>query len=363
MLPVAARRAGRFLGNRRVQVYVTAFVATFVLLALFYSRPQPISPPNPDDVAKEQRRLDRELARIVKRDTEVLIIGNSMVGEGIDDDLVSDAAGRSVTAIHRGGSSAAWWYLAATKLTRRIPNPPREVVVAFRDTALSQPSFRVEGSHYKSYIGALGGLADDNVIRLSYASGPKRWDYLMRRYIPFYSQNEAARQWLYDEARDVTGNLLGLSPAAVTEALDRGLSEDRLSQRLLTQYQLAAEEELGDENRIEDFRPEKTFLPAMFGDAKARGIELAFIRIKRRRDALGQPVPEGLVEYNRALDAYLAANGARLLDMTHSDLLGIEQFAAGDHLNRQDGRRRFSERVGDFVRVHSRRNRSADVNR
>jgi hypothetical protein len=88
----------------------------------------------------------------------------------------------------------------------------------------------------------------------------------------------------------------------------------------------------------------------MFEHARANGVELVFVRIKRRRDALGRPMPEGLRRYNQSLDAYLVSNGAAILDMTDSAVIGIEHFAAGDHLNRGDGRRHFSRHVGEFLR-------------
>jgi len=93
-----------------------------------------------------------------------------------------------------------------------------------------------------------------------------------------------------------------------------------------------------------------SFLPAMVELAAAHRVQLAFVRMKRRRDLEPDREPAGLPRYEQQLVAWLAERRISVIDFTHDDRLRAEHYAVGDHLSRGAGRRLFTVLLADALR-------------
>ena len=105
--------------------------------------------------------------------------------------------------------------------------------------------------------------------------------------------------------------------------------------------------------------------PALFGSAgsavicplaiiialtEGAGIRLIFVRLKQGRHVLGKRDSKVLAAYIGDLRAHLDAHCIPLLDFTQDERITIHHFGNGDHLNRQRGRRLFTEILAEALK-------------
>ena len=120
-------------------------------------------------------------------------------------------------------------------------------------------------------------------------------------------------------------------------------AEENLNAEIATRQQEAAESV--NQRALYDFDESlpASFLPHIIALAEGAGIRLIFVRLKQRRHALGKQDSKVLAAYVADLRAYLDAHCIPLVDFTRDERITIHHFGNGDHLNRQRGRRLFTE--------------------
>ena len=69
------------------------------------------------------READALRARYVDRRPELVVLGDSMVGEGIDDEALGRLLGVRAFNVWRGGAASAWCYLALENLILTSDTP------------------------------------------------------------------------------------------------------------------------------------------------------------------------------------------------------------------------------------------------
>ncbi len=290
--------------------------------------------------------LDELKRQVAERRPQLVLLGDSMVGEGVDDAALGRRIGLRVLNVQRGGAASAWCYLALENLILPAHPPPQRVAVFYRDHFLTEPRFRVDGP-YRQHLAALSGPDEPLLERLALAPVDPAIAFV-RRGLPLYERREALRSGVHGALMDGVGAAFGLEHGIAEASLTRVFADGALDPRRLGKRQLDAER--ADRDSFAFGRDvADSFLPEMVRLAQQRGVSLVFVRMKRRRDLEPDREPRELARYQHELGAWLAQRGIPVVDFTHDARLRPEHYAAGDHLSRGEGRRVFTELLAEAL--------------
>ncbi|WP_136810731.1 hypothetical protein [Desulfosediminicola flagellatus] len=291
----------------------------------------------------ETSEMKRYLDEIKTLGPEFVLIGNSMLGEGIDPNIIAKKTGMKVMKIARGGSASAWWFLTFKNVVVEAEKVPRTVVFFFRDSFLTLPKYRTGGKYLQSIL-EMSGKSEPIVDKLVFGSSLKG---NLFRNIPLL----ARRFVIQEKVDDLLKNVLlargfGLTPGEVDKSIGREFKESKMNKDLLNKTQL--EMEKVDTKTLLDFEDqlEMSFLPSIIDLAAQNDIQLVFVRVKRRKNLHASDDQDKFADYIQNLKIYLNEKGCILLDYTGDPGIMESHFGVGDHLNRTSGRELFSSLVG-----------------
>ncbi len=292
--------------------------------------------------------IDPDLLKsFAERKPETVLLGNSMLGEGIDEQLFDELFPGSVYKLGINGAASAVWYLVLKNVVCAVEPPPRTVLLFFRDSFLTQPGFRVDGK-YRSKVEMYAGPGEVLLERLAYLDGMDWYSYYAEKWLPLFGERERLRDDIVGIAKySVPLRVTGNDSIAVDGAIAGTFADSNMNESMLTAAQLDAEKVGGDIDHF-DFgaRLETSFLPAMVDVLEEHGIELVVLRVKRRRDLKANSRPAALETYVRDLRDYLDTRGVTFLDYSDEDALAADKFGEGDHLN-ETGREVFTRLVAE----------------
>ncbi len=286
-----------------------------------------------------------DLARL---DPGIVVIGDSMAGR-IDPDRLAALSHRAVGPILHNATGSAYWYLALKNFVVASGVRPDWVLVFFRDTNLTDVTFRLDGP----YRSALDQAAHDREDELDAVVS-------RRRRGNWHAVHDAANR-IYDvaRAREWVEPALSRWPARLVAGDDAGRLLERVNDafalerlRPMAQADLAAADlQQADVDRF----VEASVLPLMLDLARAHDLRLVFVRVLRRPEH-GQPPAEApqMRQYVTQLRAYIEARGGFLLDDRDVPALAQLPYADGDHVAR-DARGPYTdllwERLQDLERT------------
>ena len=272
--------------------------------------------------------IEEPIGALAGVDPGIVIVSDSMGGR-IEPQRLGELANMSVVPILQNATGSAYWYFAFKNYVVASGIRPKWVLFFFRDTLLTDPTFRLTGP-YRQKLDEVAREREDelNTILTARANGP--WYSLHRLAATIYG-TDRARDWLEPSLSAGTARAVGgKASATLLETINDAFTLDKL--RSMPQADLAAEE------RDADFNANVTtsVLPAMLALAKQHGLRLGFVRVLRR-PVNGEPPPESaaLQRYVVDLRAYLEAHGATLIDDRDEPELAQLPYADGDHIARE----------------------------
>jgi hypothetical protein len=274
---------------------------------------------------------------------DVVLIGNSMLGKGVNHRVLSHRFGRPFLMFAKGGTASAAWYLEIKNVVLPAPRRPELVVIFFRDTFLTRPDYRTR-AEYRALIRDFSVGDEPLVQELAYDRD--RFDQMISALLPAYARRGRLTKRVDRVVKDsFVAAALGSRGGDVDHAIGRVFRDEQMLTAAITREQEAAETTQGDE----DFERNvgTSFLPHIIGLAERENIRLIFIRVKRRRDTQGDREPPALKSYIHDLGEYLAKRNLPFIDFTHDDRIRLEHFGKGDHLNRAEGRTLFTRLVAE----------------
>ncbi|MEW6367190.1 MAG: hypothetical protein AB1714_21375 [Acidobacteriota bacterium] len=282
-----------------------------------------------------------ELERISDTRPNLVCIGNSLVEAAVDAHALEKLTGARSLVIQRGGASSACWYLIMKNVVCASPHRPRYAAVFFVDSAVTLPTFRVEGRDRTNRIDPFS-LAEEPILhKLAYPDEKWRLAFYLEQIWPLFRYRDHFKARLLDMLQDAPLYTLGI-PAIEDRTAEKAFTmvfpDKLMDPALLTRLQLVEEDEETLPPRPYDFEywTGRSFLPQYIGLARQNRIQLILVRMKRRRDALEVPSPPGLEQYRRDLQAYLALERIPFLDFTGDPRIKLKHFSAGDHLQNED---------------------------
>lgn len=283
------------------------------------------------DVAYRGKLLDK----IASSEPDMILIGNSILGHGVDEKRLSELTENKILKMERQGTGSTVWYLLLKNIIGNAQPKPSKVAVIFRETELTEPTFRVEG-RYQKQIAALADQDEPLVAQLSYNQSHSLGMSLALQLIPLTRIRSEAKSFFEGSLKELTAYLTDSSARALNKDISRHFAPKKLNQAMFTQAQQKVED--ADDDSLYSFESnvEASYLPAMIALAKNTGYELIFVRAKKRSHVGKEN--ELALEGERSryfvdLENYLKTSNVRYLDFSGSKEITLEMYADGDHLN------------------------------
>lgn len=321
-------------------------LASGIVLPRYYNipYPAPLGPQFKPDVKQEH------VAAIEERQPNFVLIGDSVLYEGVDPVRLAEKSGAAVYSIPVPGSGTASWYLVLKNVILGASHRPRYVVIFFRNTMLTVPQYRTTGR----YFDLLDDYATRNeplLVQLAFIDQMNPPEKFAAKYIPLYSARLEIREDLDNLLRyRIPFVLSGCERECVNDAVESMFGRE-VNPSALNQMMEDAAQTLYDPAEMDfDQQVAGSFLPYMIELAKANNITLILVRSK-----INAGEPSALTGYNLALENYLTQyENVILLDYSTDPRLTPEDYVDSLHMN-ADGRQKFSQILAkDFREILSR---------
>jgi len=299
----------------RYMVYLTALLLLSFLLPIRYGipYPKPLEPTFKPNVKREYGET------IAATQPGIVLVGDSVLYLGVDQHALSDLLEVETYAIGIPGSGSAVWYLILKNVILESVPRPAYVLIVFRDTMLTVPSYRTTGRYFV-VVDDFAGRNEPLVSQLAYINQMSAVERLAEQYFPLYSARWEIRRGLDHYIRYTTPSvLLGCTVECTDEAINAIFGKDRVNVTALNQ----AVEDAGRTlyaPQVMDFdeQVERSFLPAMIKLARENDITLIFVRTRTLDFPEAASEPRALREYIESLGTYLAGQpNVYFLDFAH----------------------------------------------
>ncbi|MBW8034999.1 MAG: hypothetical protein FVQ79_05020 [Planctomycetes bacterium] len=274
---------------------------------------------------------------LVQSKPQIVLLGNSMLTEGIESGLLSSLTQTRTARFSRGGSSSAWWYLVLKNVIAKSSHKPSIIAIFFRDEYLTRPDHRVTDK-FKLIVNDMANDEEPLLDRLAYLESMNYPSYLLNKYSPLYQKRDGLKKSVDSFIKHkLTASVMGVEPGKVDDAIKDVFDNNNLNRGLMTKNQFIVESNTNADDFDFDKVIDKSFLPHMIKIADKKNIELVFVRVKKRRDLKPDSEPARLKSYITDLKSYMEKNNVTMLDFTHDSRLKLGHYAGGDHLNRKTG--------------------------
>jgi hypothetical protein len=292
------------------------------------------------------------LAEYAAAAPDYVFIGNSMLRSRIDEPVLEARLGKHCCfVLWTGGAESAWTHQALENIVLASPHRPKKVFIFFRDTYLTQPTYRATDRYWwKIERLSRGSEPDLDRAMASSRTWQEQLEFRLGELYPVQKMRErasGAMSWL-------AGALV--TPGRVRFGQSAGEKYDGLFDLGRLRSTVADDTAFGEEDLSEfdfDAHIDSSLVPSMIRMAKQAGVGLVFIRVQRRPSPVGPPAqrPE-LAAYVAKLRVYLARNGVEFHDFTGDPELTLDHYMDGDHIRadwRPESTLNFLRRLsGDF---------------
>ncbi len=321
-----------------------------ILLARYQTPyPYPLGPAFDPIIKKEYAK------QISARKPKVVVIGDSVVVFGVDQQTLTRELGEPAYALGVPGSTSAAWYLMLKNIIADSNPIPPYVVLPFRDTILTLPTYRTTG-YYFEIVDNFAGKHEPLVTQLSYLNAMNPLEKFAERYVPLYSVRWRLREGLDARLRYGLAGRLGLRQERVNDALNyifgkqQGLDFTALNSAADDSKQILYNDEAYDFER----QLQKSYLPRMIQIAQQEGFTLVFVRTKTQAFPEASSEPPGLRRYSAALAEYLnAQENVVFIDLGHDSRLERKYYLTELHFNEQ-GKQLFTKILAEELKKRMR---------
>jgi hypothetical protein len=307
--------------------------------------PQPIGPQFKPNVRRD--RIDA----ISIYQPELVLIGDSVLYLGVDQEGLSEELGMETYSIGVPGSGSAVWYLILKNVVLGASHRPKYAAIVFRDTMLTTPSFRTTGRYF-GLVDDFAGRREPLVSQLAFIDQMSPIEKLAEQYLPLYSARWEIREGLDSRIRYMPSSLLlDCSAECTDEAMNSIFGRERVDVVALNQAVEDAGETLYAPEALDfDEQIDRSFLPATIQLAQENEITLIFVRTRTLMFPEYASEPVALRNYMESLNAYISGHRAHYLDFAHDERIKDEYFFDPLHFSAA-GQEAFTQILADELKV------------
>jgi hypothetical protein len=286
------------------------------------------------------------------RPAEVLFLGNSLAGWGVDPELFESLTGRRTGMLRAGASASAWWYLVLENFVVRAKPKPGTVVLCFGDNSLTLTTLLV-GEQAMNRVERLLDEEDARSQQLVGETSRSPSLELLRRHWPLVGARGDVRERVEAAVKGYVATVARRAPGDLEAALAQTFDLREKDIAVIDRKELEARIDM--DPRLYDFErmKERSFLPDILDLADAHDLPIVFVRMPLSPKFAEQRRPReaALDRYLEQLESYLRRRGFALLDFGTVPGLGEHHFAVGDHLN-DAGRALFTRLLASELAEH-----------
>ncbi|MDD2922607.1 MAG: SGNH/GDSL hydrolase family protein [Anaerolineales bacterium] len=289
---------------------------------------------------------------ITENKPDVVLLGDSILYFGVDQTQLTSLLNTETYSMGIPGSASAVWYLALKNMILESAHTPKYVVILFRDTVLTLPSFRTTGRYFE-LLDDFARTREPLTTELAFVNHMSPAEKIAERYFPLYSARWEIRIRLDGRLRyGAASALLNCPQPCADEALNsifgkQGVDVVALNRAVEdSQQTLYTSAAMNFEKQID-----KSFLPAMIRLAQENNVALIFVRTKTLTYPEYDSEPPALRAYIQSLKEYLSRqNGAAFLDLAHDKRIERAYFSDNLHFN-AEGKTAFTQILADELKA------------
>jgi hypothetical protein len=305
----------------------TLLIFTSFFLPVFFNG----SYPHSAGPAFDRNATRQYLREFEKTHPEVILLGDSILTKGVDLGTFQALSGKSTYKLDIPGSSSALWYLLVNSNIAEAEPAPQALVILFRDTILTAPTFRTTGPYF-TLIDKFASPDDTLVLQRSYLVQLTPMQAALEMYFPPYTYRGDLRDKLDAGLRHVLPRQIGCDRECADDAMTNVLGDMRA--------EVVASSIRGAESAIYtpaylDFNAQvnQSYLPEIIRLTQKRGIQLIFVRAPTYIFPNPSDEPPALKQYLLDMTAYLAARDIPLVDLSQVQGIGPAQFIDPHHMS------------------------------
>ncbi len=322
-------------------------------------------------------------------DPEVVFLGNSMLHDGLNQDLLQEllddprgGVGAQAPVVFKhalGGTYTAYWYLVLKNYVI-AQTQPKLVLIFFRDPIPTYPTFRITGPYsgnvervssddepvydrvMRHHAAATGDFGDRMVMGLKQVSPVYRERENLKEAF-FDGFKSAADAWIprgwpvYSDAVQVVLRSRAMATDVVNpDAPTGGTGGLSVIADIPAPEQVFAHEDFFHFDRVVD----DSLLPQIVALCEGAGTQLIMVRMKKGpwQDWSDYIPADALEQYERDLDAWLEQQGVGLIDLSQDPSITPEMYRGVDHLG-EEGREYLTVRFAAWLAAWSRLEQAA----
>ncbi len=269
---------------------------------------------------------------IVNNHANLVLLGDSVVVTSVDESQLARLTGQNTLNLGIPGSASAEWYLMLKNIIAKSPRKPHYVVVVFRDTILTAPSYRVNGKYF-TMVDEVAKADDTLVVQKSFVQQMNPVEKLADAYLPLYGSRLNLRESIDNYIRYSLSGWLGCDINCNDNASLAVFQDMNLDANLLVEAIATAESYLYTPNQLNFAgQLDNSYLPDMVQIARDNNIQLILVRTKHLDDPSYATESAALKDYIVALKDYAQKNDVVVLDFAHDDRLTSDLFSDTHHL-------------------------------
>lgn len=315
-------------------------IATAIIIPPAY---QLTFPRQPGPIMDPSLRITH-LEHIEANQPQIILLGDSTLNNGIDPEALAQQTGKSVYNMGTPGSASALWYLLLKNNIIDAKVKPQYVLVIFRDTILTAPGYRVQGSYFE-VIDEYAQRNEPILIEKSFTNLMSPLELTADKYLPIYVTRSQIRRSIDAHIRYFAPPMVGCDRTCVDYALGELFLAANLEPGALVNAVGAAESYLYTPDQLDfEAQVDRSYLPDMISLAKENDINLVFVRIKVETTSAEDAAE--LDAYFNGLRTYLKSQDISLLDYGEDPRLTHEYFQDVIHLN-EEGKTLFTQMVAE----------------
>ena len=289
-------------------------------------------------------------------DPDLVVLGNSVVGNGVDPTALAATLGVRVGTAWRDGAGSAWWYLVLKNRILVDPaSSPKTVVLVFTDHLLSAPRYRVDGPWRPALLEHVAGL-EPNLWQRAFSAHPAaspgarlearlgQWTWMAHEHIRFLNQ-ESRRLAQFKVNETLKATLARGLRLEGPHTLDHAM---RTTFSVTTRHRASKSLWMSGVASHLDLDISASFLPLLVDEAQRAGVRLVLVRHKRRRDVVPGQQPAALEKHLESLWRWLDDHNITWVDFTLDPRLTEAHFVDNVHLT-EPGRAMFTQMLAEAL--------------
>lgn len=275
---------------------------------------------------------------------EVLLLGNSVLEEGIDQALFEQITAKQTMKVSEGGSTSAYWYLMVKNNIITANNPPPYVLLFFLDNLLTRPDFAVMGD-YIPIIDEIAGDQEQVLLQKAYPNQINSIEGYLDSHFSIFGERDTVKNNINNPVKyALPESILNCDESCLDQALDFAFNASNM---LMDNNQddpidaSKSSEEWDFSGQIDN-----SFLPDIIQLTRGSGITLVLVREKSSYvDSIADEIRESK-KYYADLYTYLLSQGVPLLNFAYEPTITKDMFYDSMHFN-ANGREVFTRLVAE----------------